>query len=72
MTACIDFLAGNPDLERGEILDGYREDAGVRPAGLPDNPHLEREMARAFRWDDEESPEEVQAHYEAWLSRQCA
>ena len=72
MTLSIASLTGNVELEQAEILDGYREDAGIRPAGLPDSPSLEMEMAAAFGWGVEESPEEVEAHYQEWLARQSA
>jgi hypothetical protein len=53
-------LAGNPAVEAMET-----DPDGCGGTGLPDDPAAE--MAAAFRWDHEESPEEVDAHYAAWF-----
>src|SRR3954471_5426328 len=77
MSLPISHLIGNPDLDAAEIRDGYYAECGMRPCGLPDSPELERrtverEMAEAFGWNAEESPDEAEAHYQSWLRSQAA
>lgn len=64
----IRFLTGNPSLEAAEIEAADMADAGFAPAGLPDSPDLEREMAEAFGWDVPPTDEQAEADYAA---RQC-
>lgn len=61
-------LTGNPDLDAAEIEDLNMTDAGIRPAGLPDSPDLEREMSEAFGYDVPPTDEQMEDDYAA---RRC-
>jgi hypothetical protein len=48
----------------------YPDPLPFSSTGLPDSPELERELAAAFGWDDE-SPVDIDAHYESYCRRQA-
>ncbi len=67
----LEDLIGNPDLDREEVRQAELDDVRSGSGGPVERPgDVGAEMATAFGWDVEETPEEAEAHYQSWLASQ--